>query len=211
MRGWTLIFFTRIYILAIFIFVFTYEIQCFSFIFFLFIYSFIYLFRAANFMHNINIIHWSFFPTALPHRLPFLFLAFLCPCLFPCPAYILDLPMPTSFCLCLIPLPISSAFCLFPCPAYSCALPVSLPCLFPWPAYCPAYFLDLSMPTSFSYAYFLCLFPCPTYFCALPISFPCLFPCPAYFLALPIDLLFYECTLHGYIASYYYYYIEGGR
>ena len=62
----------------------------------LFIYLFIYLFRAANFMHNINIIHRSFFPTALPHRLPFLFLAlpffalahFLAlpnslPCLFP--------------------------------------------------------------------------------------------------------------------------------
>ena len=137
MRGWTLIFFTRIYILAIFIFVFTYEIQCFSFIFllfsYLFIYLFIYLFRAANFMHNINIIHRSFFPTALPHRLPFLFLALpllalpvSLPCLIPCPAYFLDLPMPTSFCLCLLPLPISSAFCLFPCPAYFRALPIGL-------------------------------------------------------------------------------------
>ena len=116
---------------------------------YLFVYLFIYLFRAANFMHNINIIHRSFFPTALPHRLPFLFLALpffalalpnCLPCLIPCPAYFLDLPMPTSFCLCLIPMPMCSAFCLFPCPAYSCALPVSLPCLFPCPAYCPAYF-----------------------------------------------------------------------
>ena len=170
-------------------------------------------------MHNINIIHRSFFPTALPcltgclsFSLPFLSL----PCLFPCPAYFHDLPMPTSFCLCLLPKPISSAFCLFPCPDYFCALPISYP--FPCPAYfllpflalpvslpclipCPAYFLGLPMPTSFSYAYFLCLFPCPAYFCALPISFPCLFPYPAYFRALPIGLLFYECMLHGYIAS----------
>ena len=116
------------------------------FIVFLFIYSFIYLFCAVNFMHNINIIHRSFFPTAVPHRLPFLFLAlpFLArpvslPCLIPCPAYFLDLPMPTSFCLCLLPVRISSAFCLFPCPAYFCALPISLPCLFP----CPAYFRAL--------------------------------------------------------------------
>ena len=106
------------------------------------IYLFIYLFRAANFMHNINIIHRSFFPTALPHRLPFLFLAlpFLAlpvsfPCLIPCPAYFLDLPMPTSFCLCLFPLP-SACFL---------ALPTSLPCLFP----CPAFFLAL--PTSVPY------------------------------------------------------------
>ena len=150
MRGWTLIFFTRIYILAIFIFVFTYEIQCFSFIFlffsYLFIYLYIYLFRAANFMHNINIIHRSFFPTALPHRLPFLFLAlpffalacFLAlpnslPCLFPWPAHAYFL----------LPMPISSAFCLFPCPAYFCALPVSLPCLFPCPAYFRALPIDL--------------------------------------------------------------------
>ena len=103
----------------------------------IFIYMFIYLFCAVNFMHNINIIHRSFFPTALPHRLPFLFLALPvlalpvslpclipCPayflalpislhCLCPCPAYFLDLPMPTSFCLCLLPMPFSSAFCLF--------------------------------------------------------------------------------------------------
>ena len=113
---------------------------------YLFIYIFIYLFRAANFMHNINIIHRSFFPTALPHRLPFLFLAlpFLAlpvslPCLIPCRAYFLDLPMHTSFCLCLLPMPISSAFCLFTYPAYFCALP------FP----CPAFFLAL--PTSVPY------------------------------------------------------------
>ena len=116
---------------------------------YLFIYLFIYLFRAANFMHNINIIHRAFFPTALPHRLPFLFLflalpfldlpVFL-PCLIPCPAYFLDLPMPTSYCLCLLPMPISSAFCLFPCPAYFCALPISV---------CPAIFLAL--PTSVPY------------------------------------------------------------
>ena len=82
-------------------------------------YLFVYLFRSANFMHNINIIHRSFFPTALPHRLPFLFLAvpFLAlpvslPCLIPCPAYFLDLRMPTSFCLCLLPMPISTInFC----------------------------------------------------------------------------------------------------
>ena len=99
-------------------------------------------------MHNINLIHRSFFPTALPHRLPFLFLflalpffALACFLALPnsCPAYFLDLPMPTSFCLCLLPMPISSVFCLFPCPAYFCALPVSLPCLFP----CPAYFRAL--------------------------------------------------------------------
>ena len=116
------------------------------FIVFLFIYLFIYLFRAANFMHNINIIHQSFFPTALPNRLPFLFIAlhFLAlpvslPCLIPCPVYFLDLPMPTSFCLCLLPMPISSAFCLFPCPAYFCAF------LFPFPAF------FLALPTSVPY------------------------------------------------------------
>ena len=181
MRGWTLIFFTRIYILAIFIFVFTYEIQCFSFIFlffsYLFIYLFIYLFRAANFMHNINIIHWSFFATALPHRLPFLFLAlpFLArpvslPCLIPCPAYFLDLPMPTSFRLCLLPMPISSPACFL-------ALPNSLPCLFPWPAH--AYFLlPMPSPMPISSACFL----------ALPTSVPCLFPFPAFFLTLPTSV-----------------------
>ena len=107
-----------------------------------FIYLFIYLFRAANFMHSINIIHRSFFPTALPHRLPFLFLALSVslPCLILCPAYFLVLPMPTSFCLCLLPMPISSVCflalptsvpCLFPCPAFFLALPTSVPCLFP--------------------------------------------------------------------------------
>ena len=109
---------------------------------YLFIYLFIYLCRAANFMHNINIIHRSFFPTALPHRLSFLFLAlpFLAlpvslPCLIPCPAYFLDLPMPTSFCLCLFPLP-SACFL---------ALPTSVPCLFPLPAF------FLALPTSVPY------------------------------------------------------------
>ena len=196
--------FTRIYILAIFIFVFTHEIQCFSFIFllfsYLFIYLFMYLFRAANFMHNINIIHWSFFPTALPHWLPFLFLAlhFLAlpvslPCLIPCPAYFLDLPMPTSLCLCLLPMPISSAFCLFPCPAYF--QPVSLPCLFLITFACPACFLALpnSLPCLLpwpAHAYFLLpmLSPMPissACFLALPTSVPCLFPFPAFFLTLP--------------------------
>ena len=116
-------------------------------------------------MHNINIIHRSFFPTAMrcftgciSFSLPYLSL----PCLYPCPAYFLDLPMPTSFCLCLLPLPISSASaCLL-------ALPNSVPCLF----ICPAYFL------------------------ALPFCFPCLLPCPTY-----RPTFFYECTLHGYIAS----------
>ena len=113
------------------------------------IYLFIYLFRAANFMHNFNIIHRSFFPTALPHRLPFLYLAlpFLSlpvslPCLIPCPAYFLDLPMLTSFCLCLLHMPISSAFFLFPYPAYICALHFSLPCLLPCPAYRSTHFYE---------------------------------------------------------------------
>ena len=164
----------------------------FLFFSYLFIYLFIYLFRAANVMHNINIIHWSFFPTALPHRLPFLFLAlpFLAlpnslPCLFPWPAHAYFLP----------PMPTSYAYFL-------CLLPVSLPCLIP----CPAYFLDLPMPTSFCLCLLLCLFP-------LPVSFPCLLLCPAYFLSLPFPLpcllpcptyrstFFYECMLHGYIAS----------
>ena len=155
-RGWTLIFFTRIYILAIFIFVFTYEIQCFSFIFLFFSYLF-------NFMHNINIIHRSFFPTALPHRLPFLFIAlpFLVlpvslPCLILCTTYFLDLLMPTSFCL----------YAFFLCLLPICRLP----------------FLFLALP---------CMFPCPAYFlCLLPVSLPCLILCPAYFRALPIGLLF---------------------
>ena len=92
----------------------------------------------------------------------------------------------------------------FSLPYLSLPLPISLPCLFPWPAH--AYFL---LPMPYSYAYFLCLLPvslpclllCPACFLALPFSLPCLFPCPAYFRALPIDLLFYECTLHGFIAS----------
>ena len=135
--------------------------------------------------------------------------------------YLLDLPMPTSFCLCLLPMPISSAFCLFPCPAYFLALPISS--LFPCPAYfllpflalpvslpclipCPSYYLDLSMPTSFCLCLLLCLFPlpvslpclllCPAYFLSLPFSLPCLLPCPTY-----RSTLFYECMLHGYIAS----------
>ena len=87
---------------------------------YLFIYIFIYLFRAANFMYNINKIHRSFFPTALPHRLIFLFLALP----------FLSLP--------------NSLPCLFPCPAYFLALPIFFPCLFPF----PAYFLDRPMPTS---------------------------------------------------------------
>ena len=110
-------------------------------------------------MHNINIIHRSFFSYCLasPVALPFLFLSLTCPC----PACFLALPNSLP-CLCL--LPSAYAFCL-------------------WPS---------------SYAYFLCLLPVSL---PLPISLPCLFPCPAYFRALPIDLLFYECTLHGYIAS----------
>ena len=47
--------------------------------------------------------------------------------------------MPTSFCLCLIPLPISSAFCLFPCPAF-----------FP----CPAYFRALPIDVLFLWVHF---------------------------------------------------------
>ena len=60
------------------------------------------------------------------------------------------------------------------------------------------------MPSS--YAYFLCLLPvslpclllCPANFLALPFSLPCLLPCPTCRFT-----FFYECTLHGYIASYY--------
>ena len=122
--------------------------------------------------------------------------------------------MPTSCCLCLFPLP-SACFlalptsvpCLFPCPAYFLlpflALPVSLPCLIP----CPAYFLDLPMPTSFCLCLLLCLFPlpvslpclhlCPAYFLSLPFSLPCLLPCPTY-----RSTFFYECMVHGYIASF---------
>ena len=161
MRGSTLIFFTRIYILAIFIFVLTYEIQCFSFILllfsYLFIYLFIYLFRAANFMHHINIIHRSFFLTALPDRLPFLFLAlpFLAlpvslPCLIPCPAHAYFLlPMPTSYAyfICLLPV---SLPCLLRCPAYFLTLPFSLPCLLPCPTYRSTFFMSAFCTGTFS-------------------------------------------------------------
>ena len=146
-------------------------------------------------MHNINIIHWSFFPTALPHRLPFLFPF---PCLsFPYPAYLLALPISLT-CPCLLPSAFAYFLCLFPL-----LLPVSLPCLIP----CPAYFLDLPMPTFFCLCLLLCLFP-------LPVSLPCLLLCPAYFLSLPFSLpclllcptyrstFFNECMLHGYIASH---------
>ena len=135
------------------------------------IYIFIYLFHAAKFMHNINMIHRSFSPTTL----------------FPCLAGCLTFSLPCPACF--HALPISSAFCLFPFPAYFLSLPYflaspvafpfpCLPCLFPCPAYC------------------LSLFPCPAYFCALPFSLPCLLPCPTY-----RSTFLYECTLHGYIAS----------
>ena len=116
---------------------------------YLYIYFFIYLFRAANFMHNINIIHRSFFPTALPHRLPCLSLALpylSLPCLLPCPACFLALPNSLP-CLCLLPSAYAFFLCLFPLPsACFLALPISL----------PAFFLDLpfSLP---------CLLPCLTY------------------------------------------------
>ena len=112
-------------------------------------------------MHNINIIHRSFPPTAL----------------FPCLAGCLSFSLPCPACF--LDLPISSVFCLFPCPAYFCALPISLPCLFP----CPAFFLAL--PTSLP-----CLFLCPAFSLSLPISVPCLFPFPAYLCALPISLTY---------------------
>ena len=111
-----------------------------------FSYLFIYLFfRAANFMHNINIIHRSFFPTALPHRLPFLFLAL------PFFALACFLALPISLtCPCLLP----SAYALFLClcalpSACFLALPTPVPFLFP----CPAFFLDLpiALPTSVPY------------------------------------------------------------
>ena len=106
--------------------------------------------------------------------------------LFLCPAYFLDLAMPTSFCLCLLPMPISSPSACF-------LVPNSLPCLFP----------DLPMPTSF--CLLLCLFPLPVslpcllLLCLfpLPVSLPCLLLCPAY-----RSTFFYECMLHGYIASH---------
>ena len=129
------------------IFVLTYEIQCFSFI-----YRFIYLLCAANFIHNINIIHRSFFPTALRCLTGFLSFFFSLPylslpCLFPFPAYFLALPISLT-CPCLLP----SAYAFFLLPFSSACLPVSLPCLL----LCPAYFL------------------------ALPFSLPCLLPCPTY-------------------------------
>ena len=97
----------------------------------------------------------------------------------------------------------------FPCPACFLALPTSVPCLFPL---LMPFFLCI-LPVSLPY-----LLPCPAYFRALPTSLPtsvpsvpCLFPCLAFSLALPtsvpsyfLDLLiyfFFECKLHGYIAS----------
>ena len=99
-------------------------------------------------------------------------------------------------------LPCLSLPCLIPLlmPLFLCILPVSLPCLLLSPAF------SLALPTSLP-----CLFPCPAFSLALPTSVPCLFPCPAFSLALPtsvpsyfLDLLiyfFFECKLHGYIAS----------
>ena len=119
-----------------------FSVSLFFFIVFLFIYLFIYLFRAANFMHNINIIHRSFFPTALPFlflALPFLALPVSLPCLIPCPAYFLDLPMTTSYAYFLACLAFPFPCLTFPCPACFLALPTSVPCLFP----CPAFFLAL--------------------------------------------------------------------
>ena len=124
----------------------------FSFIFFI-VFLFIYLFHAAKFMHNINIIHRSFSPTTL----------------FPCLAGCLTFSLPCPDCF--HALPISSAFCLFPCPAlFPCltcclsfslpSLPVSLPCLLPLPSAC-----FLALPTSVP-----CLFPYPAYFRVLPIG-----------------------------------------
>ena len=117
-------------------------------------------------MHNINIIHRSFSPTAL-----FPYIAGCLSFSLPCPS-------------CFLALPISSAFCLFTCPAFFLALPISLTC----PCLLPS-----------AYAFFLCLFPLPcAYFLALPFSLTCLLPCPTY-----RSTFFYECTLHGYIASIY--------
>ena len=102
-----------------------------------------------------KVIHWSFFLTALPHRLPFLFLAlpffalacFLAlpnslPCLFPWPAHAYFLlPMPYSFAyfLCLLPV---SLPCLLLCPACFLAPPFSLPCLLPCPTYRSTFFYE---------------------------------------------------------------------
>ena len=117
----------------------------FSYLLYIFIYLFIYLLRAANFMHNINIIHRSFFPTALPHRLPCLSfpLPYLSlPCLIPCPAYAYFLlPMPSSYAYFLCLLPVSFP-CLFPCPAFFLALPFPLPFLLPCPTYRSTFFMS---------------------------------------------------------------------
>ena len=104
-------------------------------------------------MHNINIIHRSFPPTAL---FPCLAGSFPFPCL----------ALPVSL-ICLFPLH-SACFlalptfvpCLFPFPAYFHALPFSLPCLLP----CRAYFCALPFP-------FPCLLMCPAYFLDLLIYF----------------------------------------
>ena len=138
--------FSAVYRLA----VYTYEIKCFSFIcysfsiyifIYLFIYLYIYLFRAAKFMHTINIIHRSFSPTALFPCLSGC-LSFSLPCLFPYPAYF----------LCFLPV---SLPCLLLCPAYFLALPISMPCLFPCPAYFRALpnFLDLLIYSFFMSAW----------------------------------------------------------
>ena len=124
----TLIFFTRIYfyfLLYIYLdWLYIWNLVFliyFLFFFYIFIYLFIYLFRAAKFMHNINIIHRSFSPTAL-----FTCLAGCLSFSLPCPAYF----------LCLLPV---SLPCLLLCPANFLALNISLPCLF----HCPAYFRAL--------------------------------------------------------------------
>ena len=142
MRGWTLIFFNRIYIFHHYIRIYIWNSVFLIYFFYCFpIYLFIYLFRAAKFMHNINIIHRSFSPTTL-----FPCLAGCLTFSLPCPAYFLALPYflasPVAF--------------PFPC----LALPVSLPCLFPLPSAC-----FFSLPTSVA-----CLFPCPPYFRVLPIG-----------------------------------------
>ena len=140
---------------------------------------------SANLFFISIILFTIFFSFASTVAYPF-------PCLaFPCPAYFCALP--------------TSVPCLFPLlmPFFLCILPVSLPCLL----LCPAFFLAL--PTSLP-----CLFPCPAFSLALPTSVPSvpyLFPCPAFSLALPTSVpsyflylliyFFFECKLHGYIAS----------
>ena len=123
---------------------FSVSLLFFSYLFiYLFIYSLIYLFRAANFMHNINISHRSFFPTALPHRLPFLFLALP----FFALARFLALPISLTF-PCLLPSALFLCLCALPSACFL-ALPNPVPFLFP----CPAFFLALpiALPTSVSY------------------------------------------------------------